>query len=204
MARRCYPATLLAGVGFLIASIASVAVAHETGAFDRPLTDRWIIGRVNGSTGTPTAATPGPTDCPVTPYAAEPPNVPATMARTAEGERVSFTRTWFHAEGIWAGLSPAQQGEWYAGPEGQKVLWVRPGRFLDIDGRRLDGPAPPLEATIPDGYSGAIQASGLVFPTEGCWEVTARASNRVLRFVVLVHPAAEHPLRVLATPESTG
>jgi hypothetical protein len=40
---------------------------------------------------------------------------------------------------------------------------------LRIEGRRLDGAAPPLSANIPDGYgSTGFQASSVSFPTEGC------------------------------------
>ena len=33
-----------------------------------------------------------------------------------------------------------------------------------------------------------FQATGLIFPTEGCWEVTAKAADSVLSFVVRVEP----------------
>jgi hypothetical protein len=58
---------------------------------------------------------------------------------------------------------------------------------LRIEGRRLDGPAPPLTADVPDGYGDAgFQASGIDFPTEGCWEVTGRVGSASLTFVTLV------------------
>lgn len=61
---------------------------------------------------------------------------------------------------------------------------------LIIEGRRLDGPAPPLQAEIPEGYGGTgFQASAVVFPTEGCWEVTGRAGPAELTFVVKVSKA---------------
>ena len=50
---------------------------------------------------------------------------------------------------------------------------------LSITGRRLDAPSPPLQAMIPEGYGEiGIQASGLIFPTAGCWEVTGRGGRR--------------------------
>lgn len=68
-----------------------------------------------------------------------------------------------------------------------KVGWFRPaGAELKITGRRLDEQAPPLEAHIPCCYPTRFQATGLSFPTEGCWEVTARAADSELSFVVLV------------------
>ncbi|MET0939657.1 MAG: hypothetical protein ABWY51_10590, partial [Gaiellaceae bacterium] len=58
---------------------------------------------------------------------------------------------------------------------------------LRIEGRRLDGAAPPLSTSIPDGYGPTgFQASGVTFPTEGCWEVTGRVGNASLTFVTLV------------------
>ncbi|HEU0305156.1 MAG TPA: hypothetical protein VFR32_11310 [Gaiellaceae bacterium] len=70
----------------------------------------------------------------------------------------------------------------------EKFPWWRGvSGSLRIDGRRLDGPAPPLSANIPDGYgSTGFQASVVSFPTEGCWEVTGRAGEASLTFVTLV------------------
>jgi len=71
---------------------------------------------------------------------------------------------------------------------GYKILWVRPtGAQLKITGRRLDGDAPPLSAEIPNGYQQySYQASGVNFPTAGCWEVLASANDAKLRFVVRI------------------
>ena len=69
-----------------------------------------------------------------------------------------------------------------------KWAWWRsvPGQ-LTIEGRRLDAPAPPLRAWIPDGYGErGFQVSGLTFPTAGCWEVTGRVGEASLTFVALV------------------
>ncbi len=76
-----------------------------------------------------------------------------------------------------------------ADPNGIKVGWYRPaGAQLKVSGRRLDGNAPPLLSDVPCCYPTRFQASGLYFPTEGCWEVTARAAGRELVFVVWVEP----------------
>ncbi len=76
-----------------------------------------------------------------------------------------------------------------ADPNGIKVGWFRPaGAQLEVTGRRLDGKAPPLRAEVPCCYPTRFQASGLFFPTEGCWEVTARAAGSELVFVVWVEP----------------
>ncbi len=101
-----------------------------------------------------------------------------------------------HGNGkLWVGgLWP--RGVIAAGPEfvhadgsiGMKFGWWRaaPGQ-LTISGRRLDGVAPPVRADIPSGYgSTGFQASGVSFPTEGCWEVTGRVGDTTLTFVTLV------------------
>jgi hypothetical protein len=94
--------------------------------------------------------------------------------------------------------SPA--GTWYANDSrtlwawwwgrtsdgGYKVLWVRPGQALNVTGTRLDGTSAPLKAHIPGGYFSSFQASGLYFPTAGCWQVDARAGGQSLRFVVRI------------------
>ena len=65
--------------------------------------------------------------------------------------------------------------------------WRLPEGRLRIEGRRLDAAAPPAGASIPDGYApSGFQASGVLFPTEGCWEVTGRVADASLSFVVLV------------------
>jgi hypothetical protein len=65
--------------------------------------------------------------------------------------------------------------------------WRGVSGALRIEGRRLDRAAPPLSANIPDGYGATgFQASGVSFPTVGCWEVTGRAGSASLTFVTLV------------------
>ena len=74
------------------------------------------------------------------------------------------------------------------GRVGMKFGWWRkvPGR-LHIIGRRLDAPAPRLLANVPSGYgSTGFQSSGLVFHTEGCWEVTGTVGQTSLSFVTFV------------------
>jgi hypothetical protein len=67
-----------------------------------------------------------------------------------------------------------------------KVLWVRPGQWLRVSGKRLDGDSEPMQPQIPDGYYNTYQASGLYFPKPGCWQVDAIASGQSLRFVVRI------------------
>lgn len=76
-------------------------------------------------------------------------------------------------------------------PDGKlamKYPWWRAvtGRLV-ITGRRLDAESPPLEAVIPEGYGETgFQASGLIFPSEGCWEIIGEAAGATLKFVTLV------------------
>jgi hypothetical protein len=64
---------------------------------------------------------------------------------------------------------------------------------LKIHGRRLDAPAPPLRARIPDGYGDTgFQATALIFPTEGCWEVAGEVGDTRLAFVTQVVRVREH------------
>ncbi len=92
---------------------------------------------------------------------------------------------------IWASAWWWEKEEYplHAGKNGNKVGWFRPeGAVMEITGQRLDGQAPPLEADVPCCYPTRFQASGLYFPTEGCWEVTAKAADSMLSFVVEVKP----------------
>ena len=69
-----------------------------------------------------------------------------------------------------------------------KFGWYRlvPGE-LRITGRRLDGPAAAVRGDVPDGYGDiGFQASGVDFPTAGCWEVTGTVGTGRLTFVTLV------------------
>ena len=76
-----------------------------------------------------------------------------------------------------------------ASEKGIKTGWFRPaGATLEITGQRTDGKAPPLEASVPCCYPTQFQATGLTFPTEGCWEVTAKAADSELSFTVWVEP----------------
>jgi len=75
-----------------------------------------------------------------------------------------------------------------------KFGWWRgtPGK-LTIEGKRLDAPALPLRAWIPEGYGDiGFQATMLIFPTVGCWEVTGEVGNsKSLTFVTQVIRIAE-------------
>jgi hypothetical protein len=58
---------------------------------------------------------------------------------------------------------------------------------LNIGGRSLHRPGLRVTADIPDGYgSSGFQATGLIFPEQGCYEVTATAGSATLSFVTKV------------------
>jgi hypothetical protein len=63
---------------------------------------------------------------------------------------------------------------------------------LTMEGKRLDAPSSPLRTWIPDGYGDkGFQATELIFPTVGCWEVTGKVANASLPFVTQVIKVAE-------------
>jgi hypothetical protein len=50
---------------------------------------------------------------------------------------------------------------------------------LQVTGRRVDGDAGPLRLSTSNGYGETgFQASYLIFPTPGCWEVRAQVAGR--------------------------
>ena len=65
--------------------------------------------------------------------------------------------------------------------------WTKVPGQLNIAGRRLDRPAPPIRGVVPDGYGPrGFQPSGVIFPTEGCWEITGSVHRTELSFVTFV------------------
>jgi len=83
------------------------------------------------------------------------------------------------------------KNSWQAGSGGNKVIWIRPaGTTLVITGRRLDAQAPPPRASPDRGYPTGFTVTGLYFPASGCWEITAKAGSKELRFVTEVLPPA--------------
>ena len=66
--------------------------------------------------------------------------------------------------------------------------WRKTAGNLTITGRRLDASAAPLKSDVPNGYGDiGFQASGVTFPTEGCWQVTGKTAHTApLTFITLV------------------
>ena len=124
-------------------------------------------------------------ECPVTPPNGVRPDGRLT-ATNYHGNDGLTTALW--PDNIISVSRSDQRDETPSGAVSMKFPWWLPTREAElvIEGRRLDEPALPLTAHIPDGYSGRFQASGLNLPSPGCWEVTARSAGATLRFVTLV------------------
>jgi hypothetical protein len=101
---------------------------------------------------------------------------------------------------LYTGLWP--NGEILADPRfveadgsiGMKFWWWRaPGvgasGDLQITGHEIDTGA-SITASIPDGYGQRFQATGITFPTAGCYEVTAKSGDALLTFVTKVTKVA--------------
>ena len=134
-------------------------------------------GAATEEAATPLPATITSDECPITTSVFdEPPDDPNADPFGSGPWFINEDRT------IWVSAHP-----WVPGPNGNKVLWIRPaGTELTVTGRRLDGDAPPLNAEIPCCYPTGFQVTGLYFPTGGCWEVTATAGESKLQFVTMV------------------
>ncbi len=123
-----------------------------------------------------------PTDCPVTrpdPGVAPPADVDAAPPGILYGNNA-----------LWVGLPPGGEAVLLrrGGVLGRKFMWWRlvPGQ-LSIAARRIDAPAPAGRGIVPTGYGDSgFQASGIEFPTEGCWEVTGSIRDKRLTFVIRV------------------
>lgn len=87
------------------------------------------------------------------------------------------------------------------GRVGMKFGWWRavPGK-LAITGYRSDATAPAAIGDVPDGYGDTgFQASGVTFPTEGCWNITGTVGTTSLTFTTFVIKTSSVPT-VAPTP----
>lgn len=85
------------------------------------------------------------------------------------------------------------------GSLGVEIGWQRgPGLRgpVSVQARRLDERAPPVRRRIRAGGYGltGLQASGIAFPTHGCWRVTASAGRAYITFVMVLLKPGERRL----------
>jgi hypothetical protein len=165
-----------------------------------------------GCTGTPASTSPASTSpastSPASPATTAAPR-PVTMAGARNcpvtiGHPVPSSKPW--REGLFGWQRAYGNGSLWVGalwphgvviitpddvdPDGRlgmKFGWYRlTSGFLAITGRRLDASAPPASGAA-SGYGlTGFNASGVIFPTEGCWQVTGRVGRVTLTFVTFV------------------
>jgi hypothetical protein len=124
--------------------------------------------------------------CPVTiPNGSNPPRQPRIVTWHGNG---LLWAAWLNPDGIYT-VPPDQVGP--DGSIGAKLYWVTspPRSAPAISGQRLDAPAPPLQMLGANmgSFSGAANpswATAVVFPTPGCWRVTARMKDVSLTYAV--------------------
>jgi hypothetical protein len=152
------------------------------------------VAAIGGCAG---PADPGPAPASSSPAAAASCRPTLPNGDTPPGEQPS---RWYHGNGsIWTVLSPRGTVVFAPGGPGEiradgslamKIpFWRGPGvtGALTITGRSLDGAEGEVKGEVPEGYGAeGLQASAVVFPGPGCWEVTARAGDAELTFVTRV------------------
>jgi hypothetical protein len=160
-----------------------------------------LAGCVGGRSDTPTAAAPGTATtrpsgsvtladakhCPVTRPSPVGPKGVSPDQFFGWGASYGNGKLW--VGGLWPdGVIDGTGFVDADGAVGMKFGWWRavPGK-LRITGRRLDASASPAQGSVPDGYGATgFQASGVSFPTEGCWQVTGKVGTATLTFVTFV------------------
>lgn len=160
---------------------------------------------VAGTRGTRTGTETMPDDPPQTCRTTRPPVQPFVPPSPYPAKPPDPGHFWFGTEKLWTML-PAD-GTWLGLPHyrptdsayRQKIFWWRKGYYwraepnprLTVTGRRLDAPAPPLQAKrASNGYRAEDLKSFMVvaidIPTLGCWEITGDYEGHELSFVVWV------------------
>jgi len=128
--------------------------------------------------------------CPVTlPPGAPPPAVPPSPPAGFYGNGTLWTILWLQGRVVFAPGGPG-----FVLPDGSlgmKWPWIPAVPVQPtVTGRRLDGAAAPAWAAL-NGPAATqdyqrFYPSYLIFPTPGCWEITARIGAASLTFVTLV------------------
>jgi hypothetical protein len=121
-----------------------------------------------------------------------PPFTPSAPYSTNAGQGF-----WYGTDALWVRLPISLDGT-RKGVASKLFVWSRgfnwqsdPKPFLVVTGKRLDGDAPAIAIAggVPAGSGDRVRMLiGVVFPTEGCWEVTAYHSGHSLTFVMWVDP----------------
>ena len=150
---------------------------------------------VTQSSGRQTARKSAPAKCPVTL-----PSKAPDEARNLFGACCAHWNGQLFVGGLWPDGTVVfrPHGPGSIDPDGSlgmKFGWYRGeglhGKLI-IHGKRLDASAPPLRAFIPEGYADTgFQATGIIFPTEGCWQVTGEVAYARLTFVTRVIRSAD-------------
>ena len=144
-----------------------------------------ILGRSDALTISPMAAQAA--SCPITQPnpATTPPSSIDPSSRPA-----GLNWLWYGNRYLWTQLPPASTAREKKGA-GVKFPWWRllSGK-LSITGHPVGASTPRLRADIPDGYGDlGFQATGLYFPSYGCWRITGHVHGKNISFVLKVKPA---------------
>lgn len=141
----------------------------------------WIFQSLEPQNG---AATSAEFVCPITlPNGSVPPGKTAEEDPYSYGNGELWTSLWTQGKIVMEEHNLEADGSY-----SMKWGYVRGVEgALTIEGRRLDAEAEPLRAFISDGYGeNGLQILALIFPTTGCWEVTAHVGDSSLTFITEV------------------
>lgn len=188
-----YPIFLLATGLVAVSVLASCSDGSATGPAAAPSRAAPTSGPAESSpppaTATRKVTMADAKACPVTrPSRFDPP--PGVEHEVLFGADFSYGNGQLWVGGLWpTGIIAAEP--YLVEPDGSigiKLGWYRVASGeLTITGRRTDGPAPPAWADVPSGYGDSgFQASGVHFPTEGCWEITGTVGSASLTFVTFI------------------
>ena len=101
------------------------------------------------------------------------------------------------ATSVWSPVVFRPGGPGCVGPRGALLMkwgwWRGVKGQIAVTGRSLDGRPGTVRVVYPPYGDIGFQASALVFPGPGCWEVTGRVADAAVTFVVLVEKVGEGP-----------
>lgn len=156
-----------------------------------------VLGVLESNNHTPTASAQARADKPSECHVTQPNGATYTIEAAGGNHGNDVLVTWVPPDGKVV-FKPGGPGSILAdGALSMKFgWWRRLSGPLTLEGRRLDRDAPAMRSSIPSGYGKVgFQATGLVFPTPGCWQVTGRVNGGSLTCVVLVEKIGEGPAR---------